>query len=68
MEAQRASNLVVHAEEIKSRPQKTWFQTAAEKKQSAAVRVFCFALCVFRLLRPLLLMTMTMTTTTTMMS
>lgn len=35
MEAQRASNLLVHAEEIKSRPRRTWFQSGAEKQRAA---------------------------------
>ena len=37
MEAKRASNLLVHADEIKSRPRRTWFQSAADKKRSAQV-------------------------------
>ena len=35
MEAQKAENMVIHGDEIYSRPARTWFQTATEKKALA---------------------------------
>jgi ATP-dependent RNA helicase DDX27 len=34
MEAKKAENMIIHEEEIKSRPAKTWFQDEASKAKS----------------------------------
>ena len=33
MEAQRASNIIEHQDEISARPARSWFQTASERKE-----------------------------------
>lgn len=39
MESRKAENMLIHADEIASRPAKTWYQTAAEKSaESSAAR------------------------------
>jgi ATP-dependent RNA helicase DDX27 len=34
MEANKASNMMEHADEIKARPARSWFQTEKEKQQT----------------------------------
>jgi ATP-dependent RNA helicase DDX27 len=47
MEANRAANLVVHAEEIASRPARQWFQSARQKAdtQRKALEALRGAVC-----------------------
>lgn len=37
MEANKARNMIIHQEEIQSRPPRVWFQSNSEKKKSKLI-------------------------------